>query len=259
MKRLLIAAASCALPLGPAAALAQDTAATRQITSTPEAPAAVDPARLATARKTVDYVFPIGTYARLMNGTMNGLMDRMMDSVGKMPLRELAALGGVSQDKLTKLGDGTLREVMAIYDPHYQERTQVTMRAMTAEMVKLMTRFEPAIRDGLAQAYARRFTVGQLDELNHFFATPTGTIYAADSMAIFMDPEVMSKMTELMPSILKEMPALTAKMKEATASLPPPRNFEDLTAAERQRLAGLLGVSVDELGRQKGAGLGAPK
>ncbi|MBV1689176.1 DUF2059 domain-containing protein [Novosphingobium sp. G106] len=260
MKRMLIAAATCcALPLGSVAALAQDTAAARVTTSTPQAAAPVDPVRLAAARRTVDFVFPAGTYARLMDGKMSGLMDQMMDTVGKMPLRQLAALGGISQDKVSKLGDGTLKEVMAIYDPHYQERSQLTLRAMTGELVPLMTQFEPAVRDGLAQAYARRFTAQQLDELNRFFATPTGTAYAADSFAIFMDREVMSKMSEIMPAMIKEMPGMMARMKEATASLPPPRNFEDLTAAERQKLATLLGVSVDELSRDKSAGRGTAK
>lgn len=256
MKHMLIAAACCALPLGVAPALAQETTAA---SAAPQPATPVDATRLATARRTVDYVFPSGSYARIMNGAMSGMMDRMMDSVGKMPLRDLAALGNLSQDKVGKLGDGTLKEIMAIYDPHYQERTQLGMRAMTGELVKLMTRFEPAIRDGLAQAYARRFTVAQLEELNRFFATPTGTAYAADSFAIFMDPEVMSKMTELMPEIMKEMPALMAKMTEATASLPAPREFNDLSAAERQKLATLLGVSEEELGRQKSVGRGTAK
>lgn len=259
MKLMLIAAACCALPLGSATALAQDAAAARVTASTPEAAAPLDPARLAAARRTVDYVFPTGTYARLMNGKMSGLMDQMLDTVGKMPLRQLAALGGISQDKLSKLGDGTLKEVMAIYDPHYQERTQLTLRAMTDELVPLMTRFEPAVRDGLTQAYARRFTAQQLDELNRFFATPTGSAYAADSFAIFMDPEVMAKMSEIMPAMMQEMPAMMTRMKDATASLPPPREFSDLTAAERRKLATLLGVSEAELGRQKSAGRGTTK
>ena len=245
MKRLLIAATACALTptAAPAAALAASPA------PAPEAAAAIEPARLEAARLTVDYIFPTGTYARLMEKTMGQMMDQMFDSVGKLPLRELAAIGKVSPDQLKTLGDATLSEIMTIYDPHYQQRTQLTMRAMTTEMTGLMTQFEPAMRDGLARAYARRFTAAQLAELNRFFATPTGTAYAADSMAIFMDPEVVAKMAELMPAIMKQMPALTKKMEAAAATLPPPRRLEEMSATERKRLAGLLGMKESELGQ----------
>lgn len=248
MKRVLISAAACALALSAGAAFAQDNAA-----------AASDPARLKVARATVDYIFPTGTYARIMKEAMGGMMDKMMEGVGKMPLRDIAAVGGVPEEKIQKLGDGTLKEIMAIYDPRYEERMQLTMRVMSDEMTKLMTEFEPAIREGLVEAYASRFNADQLGELNRFFATPTGTAYAADAMTIFMDPAVVGKMTEMMPAIMKRMPAIAGTMTKATASLPAPRKLEDLTSPERERLASLLGVPVDELGQQKFLGLGEAK
>jgi hypothetical protein len=243
MKRLRIAAAACAL-LAPAAAVAETAPV-----------AAIDPARLAAARVTVDYVFPTGTYARLMNQTMNGVMKQLMDSMGSMPLRDLAGAKGISEDKLSQLGDGTLKEIMTIYDPHYEQRMQLTTEAMFAEMSQLMTQLEPAMRDGLTRAYAKRFTADELGEMNRFFATPTGKAYAADSMIVFMDPDVIAKITEFMPAMIKQMPAMTEKLKEATAKLPPPRKLEDLTPAERDRLAKLLGMSSDELGQSQDDGL----
>ena len=92
-----------------------------------------------------------------------------------------------------------------------------------------------------------------------FFATPTGKAYAADSMIIFMDPEVMSKMTTMMPEMMKQMPAITAKLKEATAGLPPPRRAEDLTPAQRKRLAVLLGVPEEAIGEPRDYGLESVK
>lgn len=249
MKRLLIAAGAATLALAPASLRAADA----------PPPVAIDAARLAAARTTVDFVFPAGTYARVMNSSMDAIIGNMMDSVGKMPLRDLAAIGGLPEQSVATLGDGTLKEIMAIYDPHYQERMQVTTKAMMAEMGKLMTQFEPGIRDGLARAYAKRFTVAQLRDLNAFFATPTGKDYAADSMVIFMDPEVMAKMTAMMPEMMKQMPAIAAKLKDASAALPPPRKAEDLTPDERKRLAALLGVSEDSLGEARDYGLESVK
>jgi len=111
------------------------------------------------------------------------------------------------------------------------------------------------VREGLASAYAKRFTATQLTELNSFFATPTGKAYAADSMVIFMDPEVMKKMQEFVPTMMKAMPAIVDKAKTASASLPEPRKLQDLSPSDRARLAKLLGIPEDQLDSSRAGGL----
>lgn len=240
MKRLTILAASVAL--GSAPAWAGEPAAE---------PAAIASPRLEAARETVDYIFPLGTYARIMDKTMDTVMASMMDSVGDMKLREVAAMGGLPEGELAKLGDGTMREITEIFDPAYQLRMDRTMRTMMSEMGTLMSRFEPEIREGLAEAYAERFSPNQLAELNGFFATPTGRAYAAESMVIFMDPKVMTRMQAFMPEMVKEMPRLMEQVTAATADLPKPRKLRELNDAERARLAQLLGVEESELETMK--------
>jgi hypothetical protein len=240
MKRLLAPIGAAVLAVSPALAYAQ------------EAP---DPASLDAAKRTVDYVFPSGTYARIMDKTMDMVTGQFMDAAMQMPLRDLAAIGGLSEEELAEVGDGTLKEMMLLLDPHYEERMDMTMRTMMGEMGTLMTQFEPSIREGLASAYAKRFTPAQLGELNAFFATPTGGAYAADSFVIFMDPDVMSKMQEFMPVMMKEMPAIMKKVEAATAQLPKPRRFKDLSKAERKQMSDLLGIPEEELGKSGGSGL----
>ena len=238
MRKSTIAALS-ALALGiiaPGTAAAQETA-----------PAA-DAASLEAARVTVDHVFPTGTYARVMDKTMDAMMGPMMDSMGEMPMGAIASAAGLSEEDVAQLGDSTMREVMELLDPAYRQRMDLGMRAMMSEMTAMMTTVEPAIRQGLAQAYAKRYTPAQLAELNAFFATPTGGAYAADSMLIFMDPEVMGAMQGFIPQMMEQMPDIIAKVETATADLPPPRSLDDLTATERERLGQLLGVPADELG-----------
>lgn len=230
-----LASPALAAPEGPAAA-------------TTKADAAVDPARLAAARRTVDYVFPTGTYARMLNGTMDKMMDSMMDSMMKMPVRDLAGISGVDA---SKLGPGTTAQIMEIYDPVYRERMRVTTHAMMGEMSTLMTRFEPDIREGLSHAYAAKYDVRQLGELNAFFATPTGRQYAADSYLIMMSPEVMSKMQAFVPELMKQMPAIVEKVKAKNASLPPVRKYADLSDADKTKLAGLLGISRQDLDKSE--------
>jgi len=235
-KRFAILAGAALLAAQPA--LAQDA---------PQPP--IEPVRLEAAKVTVGYIFPPGTYARVMQQTMGSTMDAMMDSVGKMSIRDMAAMTGMSPDELAKVGDGTLNQLLAILDPAYDERMRLTMQVMSKDMTAMMDQFEPTFRDGLARAYARRFTIRQLSELNRFFETPTGGLYAAESMVIMADPEVMQKMTELMPQIMKQMPAIMANLQQATAHLPKPKKASELSKAERARIAKLLGVPMNQLGR----------
>lgn len=223
------------------------TLASAQAAAEPAAATVDDLKRSELATRTVDFVFPSGTYARIMNTTMDALMDNIMDSVTAMPIRDLAALGGIDKAKLDELGPGTMREMMLILDPAFEERMKLSTRAMMGEMTALMTQFEPSIRDGLASAYSSRFDARQLAELNAFFATPTGRAYAEQSMVIFTDKAVMAKMQEFMPAMMKQMPAIIEKVGVATAKLPAPRKVEDLGKAERGKLAELIGVPEDKL------------
>lgn len=213
------------------------------------APAPIDPARLAAAQVTVDHIFPLGTYARIMNGTLDKVIDGMMGNFGQMSLADLAAMGGADKAALAKLPKATLEDIMAIYDPAYHQRMTRLTHTMMDGLVDLMTKMEPGIRDGLAQAYATRYTLDQLNEMNRFFATPTGTLYAANALVIQMDPAVMAKMQAFLPQMMKAMPDLIKKSAAAAEGLPKPREWKDLSADEKARLAKLLGVSEADLAK----------
>jgi hypothetical protein len=219
MKHWLMAAA--ALAAAPAFA---------QVSPPPLAPAAalaaaepVDPARLAAARTTVDHIWPIGTYERMMKGSMDKIMDNVMASMFDMRVGDLDA-GRAPDGKKLKPAEAnmTLREAMAKADPHFQERMRISNRVMMAEMLPVMNRLEPDIRAGLARAYARKFSVEQLGEMNRFFASPVGAAYARESMTMWMDPEIAAAVAGFAPELVKEMPRIMAKVQAATAHLPPP-------------------------------------
>ncbi|WP_066557274.1 DUF2059 domain-containing protein [Croceicoccus bisphenolivorans] len=202
--------------------------------------AAQDSASAEAAETTVDYLFPEGTYERMMRGTMEQMTAQMMDSMMDMPLREMVGQMGLPEEDLAKIGKGSMREMMDILDPHFDERMTLTNSVMMNGMVDVMTTMEPAMREGLAEAYVGKFTATELAEMNAFFATPTGTKYAENAMMIFMDPKMMAKMQESMPKIMEAMPALIGKVRDATSHLPPPRKPEDLTEEERERFMGLV-------------------
>lgn len=245
MIKSLFAASALALTCAATFAQAQEAApAAVQETS-------VDPAREAAAGAVVDHIFPAGTYARMMDGTFQAMMKSAMNGAGDMPLRDMAAISGASQAELEKLGSATLNQIMEIYDPAFKQRMSLMMDTMSVELGKMMTTFEPAMREGLTQAYAKRFTTEQMADLNRFFETPSGKAYAKDSMLIFMDPAVMERMQKAMPELMKQMPSMIGAMEKASASLPKPRSYKDLTQPERAKLAKLLGITEAQLARQQ--------
>ncbi|MEP3225394.1 MAG: DUF2059 domain-containing protein [Parasphingorhabdus sp.] len=189
-------------------------------TSAPEI-ATIDPARLSAAQNTVNYLFPLGTYERMMRGTMDQMMDQMMMGMGNMRMGDLAGAGGVAREDVPgEFGDKTLAELATEMDPHYEERTKISTKVIMDEMVNMMITMEPAVRSALTNIYARKFTVGQLDEMNSFFATDTGSAFARDYMMVFVDPEMMQSMMSMVPEMMQAMPAIMKKVEDATAHLP---------------------------------------
>lgn len=66
-------------------------------------------------------------------------------------------------------------------------------------------------------------------------------------MALFADPQVMQAMMQAMPAMMSGLGDLDAAMIEAMAALPAQRGYDDLSAAERARLAELLDVQAESL------------
>lgn len=180
-----------------------------------------DPLRLAAAEKAVDYLFPLGTYERMMRGTMDKMISQMMGSMMDMPASDMAKMGGANEEQAEALGQRSMAEMALDADPHFHERTDISMKVMMDEMVTLMSSMEPQIRTALSGIYARKFTLQQLGEMNTFFATDTGTAFARDYMMVFVDKDMMSTMMGFVPEMMKVMPDIQKKVEEATAHLPP--------------------------------------
>lgn len=206
-----------------------------------------DPARVAAARPVVEKLFPVGTYRRMMDGTMSKMMDSMIGGMMKMPIAQIARISGVPADRLSSMNETSLEQVSAIIDPHFRERTKLGMDAMMGSMTDLMDGFEPNVRSALTRAFARKFDVRQLGEINAFFTTPTGNRLASDYMSMMMDRDIMNEMQALMPQMIKKLPDMAEKAKKASESLPPPRKASDLSDAEKTRLAQLLGIKTSDL------------
>lgn len=171
---------------------------------------ATDPARLSAAAPVIDKLWPLGTYRRMMDGTMSKMMDAVLD----------AAMGMKASD-IGKGGDELVGESAMKADPHFRERMKISMDTMMGEMIPLMEKIEPKVRESLTTIYARKYSAAQLNEMFAFFATPTGAIYARESMLVYMDPEMITAMQAFAPEMVSAMPAIVKKVEAATAHLPP--------------------------------------
>lgn len=205
-----------------------------------QAPAAADPARLAAATRIAAKLLPDGSYRQMMSGSMDQIMASMTDQMMSTPLKDLVGVSGVDKGKLPAMGPGTLRQMMAILDPAFEQRTKIMSTVMMGEMADIMSAMEPDMRAGMAEAYARRFDIAQLGDIERFFQSPTGATFAAQSMQVYTDPAVMARMQTMMPKIMQAMPRIMGKVATATAGLPKPRTSENLSEADKVKLRALI-------------------
>jgi hypothetical protein len=241
------AALAALATLAAAAALCVGAAAAQTAPQAAAAAVPADPARLAVATRVVARLLPQGVYQRMMGESLGPMMDAVMGSVGDMPVQEVVRMSGISEDQAAALGQATLQQVLEIYDPHWKERMTLGATAMSKAMGEMMVTLEPGMREALARTYAREFSIAELTEMDRFFASPAGAHYADKSMALFMDPEMMTAMTKMVPEMTRRMPDMVKAAEDATRHLAKPRGNEDLSAAERAKLAQLLGVAPEEL------------
>jgi len=204
-------------------------------------------ARVPAAQSVVLKLFPEGTYAKMMDETMAPMMDGLLGNIAGSPAIQLMELTGMAPSQLTSVDEVNLGEAVALLDPNAGARN-AEIADMTLSLISdVVVQIEPSYRAGLARAYAVRFTQDELTDLDTYFATPVGQKYASESFLIFADPQVMSAMNEMMPAVMEAMPNMMGNIGELADKYPKGRTFSALTPEEQDKLAALLGVSLEDL------------
>lgn len=219
-------------------ALAQASAAPTSV----ETLAPVDPALLAKARPIAAVIIPDGVMARMMGPMMQKMIGPMLDGMTKMPVRDLMKAGGMDPAQADRLSPATIEQVVTIVDPAYRERMHIMMGGMMPALGRFMSRYEPDMREGMAEAFASRYTAAELDQIGAFMRTPAGARFGGGFMELATDPHYIGKVTSMMPALMQAMPDIMKESQAQLAKLPKPRSYKDLTPAERQRLETLLGA-----------------
>ena len=87
----------------------------------------------------------------------------------------------------------------------------------------------------------------EMVELLTFFETPVGAKFAQQSFLVQYDPQMMAMMESMGPAMAEVFPKMMEEMMAMAAEIPEGRVFSELSAAERSRLAQLLGKGEAEL------------
>jgi hypothetical protein len=203
--------------------------------SPPTAQATPDPMQLALAERVAASLWPDGTYGRMIDsmfGGKDGLTDMFLDMrpaelMGTFA-EAMAEEGKPAADSKEKseLPNLTLREILIAQDPHFEERMRIMVQVLGDEVRRIAKPIEPKFRAGLSKSISRRFTRAQLEPIAAFLETEPGRAYAAQSMTMFIDKDVMLAMIQSLPTMIKEMPAAFKKVEAATAHLPKPKKEE---------------------------------
>jgi hypothetical protein len=152
----------------------------------------------------------------MMNGLMGGVVDRVMG------LTEADL--GVPATKGKPASTQTMRQKMIQKDPYFEERKRITERVIGEELAKISAIIEPKVREGLARSMARRFDEKQLADIDAFLATDSGRAFGSQSMAMWIDPDVMRSVMTSLPDLMTAMPGAMKRIETETAHLPKPKH-----------------------------------
>lgn len=261
-RRIFAATAGlAALALAPQPLAAQDAAATNaaQMDEVMQAMAGLfqaepltpeQEARLPAASALVAVMMPEGFYAEMMGEMMDGMFGPMTamfsgETGANLLLQSRLA---VAPETLEGLSAEERVELATLLDPGFAERGAVMGDLMRGVMAEAAVLIEPLFREGLSKAYAARFDEAQLADIGAFFATPTGRVYASESMKLMADPQVMGASMQALPAMMGSMGDIMTELEAKMAALPPEKAWGELSSAEQARMAALLGMSEVELG-----------
>lgn len=207
----------------------------------------IDPAQLELGRVTAGKLLPDGAYGKMMDQMMGSIMKPILAMDPGFSAGTISAKTGMDYEAAEKLTEEQRAAIEAILDPGRNQRTEGGLALISPLLIEAGKLLEPPMREGIARAYARKFSAAQLTEINGFFATPAGAAYAAESFAIQMDPEVLSATMQAMPVMMSKVMGGATEMEAKMKALPQERKIAELNATELAQLAKLTGRSTQDL------------
>lgn len=186
MLRLL--AGALVLVLSPLASADAQTASAQATAAAP------DPVRLAAAQALIERIMPAAQRDSMIEQMVRPMMENVRGAIFSGPKFETAR---AENPKLAATIEAFMKDEF--------EHSIVTMKAAM-----------PAMFDAMARAYARRFTLDQLQAIDVFFQTPAGHAYVTQAPLVMTDPDFLavqrSMMADAMTGMQQRIAALGAKI-----------------------------------------------
>lgn len=180
--------------LAAAAMLAAISPSATHAQTAPSAATAPDPARLAVAKLLIERFMPADRRDAMIEQMVRPIMDNARQAMFSGPLFESIK---AEDPKLQATIDDFMNQ-------EFEHSIATTKAAMSA------------LADAMARAYARRFTIEQLQALQAFFETPAGRAYVEQAPTLMSDPDILAvqrtMMTEAMAGMQQRIAAFGAKV-----------------------------------------------
>jgi len=207
----------------------------------------IAPAQLALAQQTTTALIPPGSLEKMLDNLYGKLFKGLMDEFGGTSDLMLSIKTGVESEKIATLDDKSKLAAANLFDPYRQQREDQITKIIKPLISEALGDMEVPMRNGLAHAYARKFTAQQLGDMNAFFTTPTGKAYSSEWMALQADPEVMLAMIKAVPPLVNKFIDRGTEIEGQFKDLPKEKQLADLSDADLAKLAAMMKVSVKEL------------
>jgi hypothetical protein len=211
----------------------------------------IEPARLTLAQQTMTALIPAGSLEKMIDNLYGKMFKTIMGEMGGESDLMISIKTGVESEKISALDEATKAKIADIFDPHRKEREDQITKVIKPLISEVLADMEPPMREGLARAYARKFTAAQLTDLNGFLATPTGAHYANEWMALQADPEVMVSIIKAVPPLITKFIDRGPQIEKDMKDLPKEKALADFSDAELSKLAKLMKVDVKVLKDQR--------
>ncbi len=166
-----------------------------------------DPERLIVAEKIVARLYPVGTSERVVRTMMDDMVKPIVNRTLDLNLDEAIELFGIPDDLIPTSEENTERrtkkfgDLIAEMDPKFREKMDIVFEAYSELTGLTSAPIEPALSQAMARDYARKYDLQQLNDLDAFFSTPTGGIFARDFM-------LSTASIDMVQTALKEFPAI---------------------------------------------------
>lgn len=264
IKRILLATPATLALVAANPLTAQDDNAKPVKTTSTEAPPAADPmmgmgaifgelfkvdpltaeqeARMPVAENVAAQLMPEGALADVLKTMISDIMSPIME-MGPPPTKRILTKGLGYDAYFSDMTDEQMEEVASLLDPSWKERAEREKNAIPEVIEEVANLMEPGVRKAMAEIFAIKFEADELAGLQSFFSTDLGAKYAREYFTMATDKRMIGASFEAMPQIMTKAGDLKAVVEQATADLPEPRDYSELTAAQQAKVRDLTGLT----------------